>query len=143
MMVSNFNIRVYGIVRNHLGEILIAEEKYKDQILTKFVGGGLEKGEGLHAGLKREFKEELALEIEIGNLFYVNDFLQISYFKPEDQIISFYYEVTLLEKLDIAVLNKKNKGQQVLHWKNLYNYPTAQLSLPIDKVVLDLLKQKA
>ena len=143
MKVSNFNVRIYGIVLNNKGQILIAREQYQDKILTKFIGGGLEKGEGLQDGLKREFMEELQTEIEVGDLFYINEFLQISYFKPEDQIISIYYYVHLLDKLDIRNHNIKHQPKQSLSWEDLNSFTIEKLSLPIDKVVMEKLKNKA
>ena len=57
-----FNIRVYGLLI-HNSQLLIAEQFYKNRLLRKFPGGGLDYGEGLIDGLKREFMEELSLEI--------------------------------------------------------------------------------
>ena len=59
--------------------------------MLKFPGGGHEFGEGLKETLIREFKEELSLEVEVGDLFYVNDFAQISAFHENHQLISFYF----------------------------------------------------
>lgn len=38
-------------------------------LLWEFVGGKVEKGEGLQDALKRECKEELDVDIEVGELF--------------------------------------------------------------------------
>jgi ADP-ribose pyrophosphatase YjhB (NUDIX family) len=101
-----FNIRVYGILINNNDEILIAEELIKDQYITKFCGGGLEHGEGTLACLKREFIEEMNLNIEVLEHLYTTDFYQQSAFNPTQQIISIYYLVKALEPIKIK-LNEK------------------------------------
>ena len=50
-----FNVRVYGLLINDKNEILISDEQEYGTRFTKFPGGGLEFGEGLIDGLKREF----------------------------------------------------------------------------------------
>ena len=119
MKITNFNVRIYGIVLNNKKQILIAKEEYKTQQLIKFIGGGLEKGEGIHEGLQREFKEELNVEIEVGDLFYVNDFFQGSYFNPQDQIISIYYLVNILQPIPENKFKAKEGIKQLLIWKEL------------------------
>ena len=54
--LKRFNVRVYGLLINHNQQLLVADEAFKSgQLATKFPGGGLELGEGLIDGLKREF----------------------------------------------------------------------------------------
>ncbi len=140
--ITNFNIRVYGIIINTKNEILISTENYGDRTLRKFIGGGLEKGEGIKNALEREFMEELSSEILVKELFYINDFFQASFFKKEDQIISIYYLVSpkdwakFMKKIDLNHLNQK------LSWHELKSFNSNNLSLPIDKVVLEKLKHK-
>ncbi|MCL4516303.1 MAG: NUDIX domain-containing protein [Firmicutes bacterium] len=38
-------------------------------------GGGQEPGEPLHVALKRECREEIGVEVEVGELFYVRDYI--------------------------------------------------------------------
>ena len=72
-----------------------------DHAFTKFPGGGLEPGEGLAACLQREWKEEMNVDIEVEQLFYVNEFYQPSAFNPAQQIISFYFMVNLKTEISI------------------------------------------
>lgn len=140
--ITNFNIRVYGLLINDKDQIIISSESYKNQILTKFIGGGLEKGEGLKSALEREFMEEVDLPIHVGELFYINDFFQPSYFNSSDQIISVYYYVT---PKNWDVLSRKiasNDLNQILNWENINNFKADSLSLPIDQIVFDKLKNK-
>ena len=39
-------------------------------------GGGIQFGESTHEALKREFEEETGLSVDIGNLLFVNEFMQ-------------------------------------------------------------------
>ncbi|MDQ6756651.1 MAG: NUDIX domain-containing protein, partial [Bacteroidota bacterium] len=61
-----FNIRIYGILINEQKQILVTDEIVRGKYITKFPGGGLEKGEGTRDCLKREFMEEMNLKVEIG-----------------------------------------------------------------------------
>ena len=134
--ITNFNIRVYGLIINSKGQILVSTEQYKAHTLKKFIGGGLEKGEGIKSALKREFREETGCEINVGSLYYINDFFQASFFKPEDQIISIYYFVEPENWVDFEQKINSNHLKQEFTWHNLNNFKTDILSLPIDKVVV-------
>ena len=68
-----FNIRVYGIMINEQNQLLVADEYIRGGYYTKFPGGGLEFGEGTRDCLKREFKEEMNLDVEIGDHIYTTN----------------------------------------------------------------------
>ncbi len=70
-----FNIRVYGILTNVKKQVLISDEFIRGNYYSKFPGGGLESGEGTRDCLKREFKEEMNLNVEIGEHIYTTDFV--------------------------------------------------------------------
>ena len=143
MSIQNFNLRVYGLML-HQGKVLITHEHRAGIIMTKFPGGGLEKGEGLAEGLKREFIEEMNLEIEVGEIFYVNDFLQISAFNSDDQLISFYFLVETKEKSTIITNSDKSilvKGQQIFEWIAFDELKEEEFTFPIDRVVVAKLKR--
>ena len=132
--MQRFNIRVYGICINERQEVLLSDESYQNLNFTKFPGGGLEFGEGLIDCLKREFQEEFELEIEVGELFYLTDFFQVSAFSEHDQVISVYYLVQAnLHALD--ELTKNQSLQENLHWVNLSQLSEESVTLPIDKIV--------
>ena len=63
MILRRFNIRVYGILVNEHGYMLVADELIRGKYTTKFPGGGLELGEGLRDGLAREFQEECGVDV--------------------------------------------------------------------------------
>src|SRR5258705_3922026 len=101
-----FNVRVYGILVNDRREILVSDEYIRGNYYTKFPGGGLEFGEGTRDCLKREFKEELDLEVRITDHIYTTDFFQMSAFTPDQQIISIYYFAEPLESIKAPLRNK-------------------------------------
>lgn len=145
MQVSNFNLRVYGLLI-HEGKILVTHEHRAGFDMTKFPGGGLEKGEGLEACLIREFDEEMNLEVDVQDLFYVNDFLQISSFNPKDQLISFYYHVVAqpaaLNRIDALVERTGLKQEeQKFEWLQIDQLHPEIFTFPIDRVVAAKLKR--
>ena len=132
--MQRFNIRVYGICINERQEVLLSDESYRNLNFTKFPGGGLEFGEGMIDCLKREFQEEFKLEIEVGELFYLTDFFQVSAFSEYDQVISVYYRI----QADLQALDQLTKDQSLkenLHWVNLLDLSEESVTLPIDKIV--------
>lgn len=140
-----FNIRVYGILINDKNEVLLSDENRFGRKFTKFPGGGLEQGEGLKDCVKREFMEELQLEVEVNDLFYLTDFYQQSAFNENDQIISVYYRVKSAETSKIETVNSpfdfKIDDQEVHRWKSLDNLSEEDVTFPIDKKVVSMLIQ--
>ncbi len=104
-------------------------------------GGGLEFGEGTRECLVREFKEELNLEVEIGEHFYTQDFFIQNAFDPSEQILMIYYLAKTtneaLEKLQIIDQDIK----EVL-WLNPAELEAKQMTLATDKIVIELYKKK-
>ncbi|MBK8020195.1 MAG: A/G-specific adenine glycosylase [Chloroflexi bacterium] len=60
-----------GLIRNERGDLLIAQRPLDGLLggLWEFPGGKLEPGETLPECLKRELREELGIEVEVGDLF--------------------------------------------------------------------------
>lgn len=134
-MSKPFNVRVYGLLV-HKNKILIIKEPFAGEIIYKFPGGGLEYGEGLIDCLKREFMEELNLEIEIENHFYTQDFFLKSRFDESEQIIMIYYKIKVK---DISQLEVIDTDIQELIWKDLSGLSIDDLTLPTDKLVVEML----
>jgi ADP-ribose pyrophosphatase YjhB (NUDIX family) len=142
-VINCFNIRVYGILINN-GQLLVSDEYIKKNKITKFPGGGLEFGEGLKDCLIREFKEELNLSIKVIEHFYTTDFYVNSSFDTNSQIISIYYIVYPLEKMDFNVsLSPHNyetkEGAQSVRWIKLSELKENDFSLIIDRKVGEML----
>jgi len=148
--LKRFNIRVYGLLINPHQQLLVADEAFKSgQRATKFPGGGLELGEGLIEGLKREFLEETGIEIEVKEHFYTTDFFVRSFFElsPDSQIISIYYIVESRDWKRIKTSSKKfdfefvkGKEAESFRWVNVSELKNeTDISLPVDKIVVEKL----
>ncbi len=134
--MKRFNLRVYALIVNDANQILLMDECRSGYAFTKFPGGGLEFGEGLKDGLRRELKEELFHDFEIGELFYVNDFFQQSAFNPNDQLISFYFRVQPGADFGIAGFQKQSADNYELpKWVALSQFDAACLTFPVDRKV--------
>lgn len=142
--MKNFNLRTYAIIINESREVLVSDEMRFGRAFTKFPGGGLEWGEGLADGLKREIQEELGLDAEIGDLFYVNEFFQRSGFRKDDQLISFYYRISTIDVTSISVTEHevplKEEGEK-FRWVSLSAISEEMMTFPIDQVVVTELKK--
>jgi 8-oxo-dGTP diphosphatase len=153
--MSRFNIRVYGVLINDQQQVLVSDELIRGKQYTKFPGGGLEYGEGTRDCLRREFIEEMNLKVEVGNHIYTTDYFQVSAFNPDHQIISIYYLVNPLEEISVRLSttafdfdesqmstyrqNNETESFRFIEWNHLTE---DSVSLPIDKIVVGLLKQQ-
>jgi 8-oxo-dGTP diphosphatase len=150
-----FNIRVYGVLLNEKKQVLLSDEFIRGKYYTKFPGGGLESGEGTRDCLKREFKEEMDLEVQIEDHIYTTDYFQMSAFNPEHQIISIYYFVKALEPITVPLRNKEfdfDEDQMKIYREKTEietfrfidwnNFSEESVTLPIDKIVASILKEK-
>lgn len=146
--LTGFTIRVYGLLFNDKGEILLSKEKIEAFHFTKFPGGGLELGEGIIDCLIREFKEEVDIDIEVVSHYYTTDFFQQSAFRATDQIISIYYSVrslTPVEQIRLDEFDIENNGrieQQQFLWVPLAELKPEMVTFPIDRHVVELLKKE-
>ena len=150
---GSLSLRVYGILINNNNQVLVSDELIKGDYFTKFPGGGLELGEGTRDCLQREFKEETNLDIVVCDHIYTTDFFQLSAFKTNCQLISIYYFVHATELSNLKTSNiifdftetqKADKTAQFesfrfIEWND---FNESCVSLPIDKVLVKILKEK-
>src|ERR1700747_1995916 len=101
-----FNVRVYGILLGENKKVLVSDEFIRGGYYTKFPGGGLEFGEGTRECLKREFKEEMDLAVEVPEHLYTPDFFIRSAWNPGQQMLSIYYFVKALEPIRAPLRTK-------------------------------------
>ncbi len=95
------------------------------------------------------------LEVEVGEHLYTTDFYQMSAFNPSHQIVSIYYQVKALEEIKVPLRDKvfdfderqlavySAKGEtetfRLVEWDD---FSADSVTLPIDKVVAALIKEK-
>jgi ADP-ribose pyrophosphatase YjhB (NUDIX family) len=143
---QRFNIRVYGILINEKGDVLLSTEERMEMHFTKFPGGGLQWGEGITDCLHREFKEELGIAISIKELFYLTEHFQDSVFRNHDQLISVYY---LVEKIsNQSIENGKssmdpNEINNHFYWHSIPDLSEESVTFPIDKLVIRKIKENS
>jgi len=153
-MISMFNIRVYGILVNEKRQVLVSDEFIRGAYITKFPGGGLEFGEGTRECLAREFMEEMNLKVKVTNHIYTTDFYQQSAFNAAHQIISIYYFAEALEPITAPLRSKafdfdaqqlkvyEETGEtETFRFIDWDEFSEESVSLPIDKVVANMIKQ--
>ncbi|MEP6596914.1 MAG: NUDIX domain-containing protein [Ginsengibacter sp.] len=149
-----FNIRVYGILVNDKKQVLVSDEFIRGKYYTKFPGGGLELGEGTRDCLKREFKEEMNLQVDIHEHIYTTDHYQKSAFNPDHQIISIYYFVNALEPIttplrikefdfdeDQMKIYEEVKEIEAFRFVDWHSFSADSVTLPIDKIVAGIIKK--
>jgi len=145
--MSYFNVRVYGLLINQNNEVLISDEEEYGFRFSKFPGGGLELGEGLIDGLKREFMEECDAEIEVLSHFYTTDFFEKSSFN-DSQVISVYYIVKEKAPLQLAfkdvIYDFDGEGEilQAFRWVKIEDLNIEDITFKTDKSVGRLLKNQ-
>jgi ADP-ribose pyrophosphatase YjhB (NUDIX family) len=145
--MSYFNVRVYGLLINQNNEVLVSDEEEYGFRFSKFPGGGLELGEGLIDGLKREFMEECDAEIEVLSHFYTTDFFEKSSFN-DSQVISVYYIVREKAPLQLAfkdvIYDFDGEGEilQAFRWVKIEDLSIEDITFKTDKTVGQLLKDQ-
>lgn len=149
------HVRVYGVLINEAGEVLVSDEWIRGGRYTKFPGGGLEFGEGTRDCLVREFMEEMNLRIETGAHIYTTDYFQPSAFHEGHQILSIYYYVRALEPLELPsdtgpfqfseaqLATYQEKGEtESFRFIPVHRFGPESVTLPIDKIVADMIKRQ-
>ncbi len=149
-----FNIRVYGILLGDNKQVLVSDEYIRGNYYTKFPGGGLEFGEGTRDCLKREFMEEMNLNVRVGDHIYTTDYFQMSAFNPSHQIISIYYFAHALEPITVPLRQKpfdfdeaqmavyKERGTtETFRFINWNDFSDETVTLPIDKIVAKMIRE--
>ncbi len=146
--IKNLIIRIYGLIINNKKEVLLSDEFQLGMKMTKFPGGGMKFGEGPADCIKREAMEEFGQEIDIISHFYTTDYFQEALFYKNHQLISIYYLVKFIDSIRFRVstmpfdFEKMVNGSQSFRWKAIKDLNENDVSFPIDKKVVGLLKDK-
>lgn len=145
-MDHQFTIRIYGLLIDD-GKILVTDEFRMNTLMTKFPGGALEFGEGTIDCLKREFREELDLEIEVDQHVYTTDYFQPARLLPSTmQLISIYYRVKTTGPMTFPTTDipfdfpETIEGAQCFRWIPLSELTEEVVTLPIDKKVVGIIR---
>ena len=110
-----------AVIRNQQGQILIDRRRAKGEMggLWEFPGGKIERDETVEECIKREIKEELSLEIEVGECLAV-----VNHTYPVFEITLFVHECQYLGGQPQPIACDE------IRWVNLeemnqYNFPEA------------------
>lgn len=134
--LKGFNVRVYALcILNN--KLLTLKEPFAGKMVTKLPGGGLEFGEGTAECLKREFKEELNLQIEVGDAFYIQEHFVKSLAKDNKQLLMLYFYATILDSDNLQILDT---NIQEVNWIAIDG--ENPFSLPVDQLVFKKLQSK-
>jgi len=87
------------LLRDDHGRILLVDPKYKPD--WDIPGGMAEANEPLHDAVRRELREELDLELHVGNLLCVD---WVASHGPWDDLLNFIFDGGVLDKAAIANL---------------------------------------
>jgi ADP-ribose pyrophosphatase YjhB (NUDIX family) len=112
--------------------------------MTKFPGGGLEKGEGIAECILRECKEEFGQDFKIVKHYYTTDFYIESAFHPGVQLISIYYLIDSSEEIKFQTHQiphhyKAIEGAQSFRWIELSSLKKEDFTYPIDQLIAEKL----
>ena len=122
---------VAGIIKNEKGEILCTlRDKGKYEYVSfkwEFPGGKLEEGETNQEALARELKEELDIEVNIGDFFY-----QIEHNYPDFHLSMALYECQLISK---EIKMNVHKGMKWLSPKDIMDLDWAEADFPAVELI--------
>lgn len=116
------NKRVRAIIIDN-GEIALMKRVKGGKTYYVIPGGGVEEGEDLAQALHREIKEELGIEISIGDLFY-----QGEHEGPDDEMQTHYF---YLCKETGGAFGKGNGPEYDLHNQDGENGTHEPVRLPL------------
>jgi ADP-ribose pyrophosphatase YjhB (NUDIX family) len=73
-------------------------------------GGGIQFGEKAHQALVREFLEETGLDVEVGNLLFVNEFMQ-----PPLHAMELFFQVNIVGgEIKLGYDPEMEEGTQII-----------------------------
>lgn len=131
---GKFKLRVSAILIKN-GKILVHEgKKFKGFC---FPGGHVELGETTSEAIKREMQEELNIEVNIADIFCINENIYTNNLNTVCQEINYYYKVELLfdvlsdEPFEIIELDKGIEKKHKFHWIPITELVESNLQ-PID-----------
>jgi len=111
------------------GKILLQLNRDKMGPYWLLPGGGQKHGETLHEALKREVKEETGIEVEVGQLRYVREYIganhEFAKIDSERHQVEFMFECRAKEGSEISQPEEPDENQLQVEWidiKKLSDY---------------------
>ncbi len=135
IMLDGFNVRVYAVCLRD-GKLLVLHEPFMGHLVVKLPGGGLEYGEGPVDCLVREFREELGLEVEVKESFYIQERFVPSLAKNNKQIVMLYFMADILNPEALEI-----KDSVILKADWVPVTEACPLTLPVDRQMYEKLKR--
>ncbi len=145
--MKHFSIRIYGLIVENR-KVLVSDEFCGGRNVTKFPGGGLEFGEGPIECVKREFIEEMNLEIDVIEHLHTTDFYIHSAFDPNRQVICIYYLVKPKHEIPVKISEKKfdfdseSEGAQAFRWVSFDEINENSFTFATDRKASEILINK-
>jgi len=145
--IKHFSLRVYALIINDKAQVLLSDEYLFNQKMTKFPGGGMHFGEGTIDCILREAIEEFGQEIAVTEHFYTTHFFQRALFYSDHQLVSIYYRARFREAPRFRISEKPFdfptmvNGSQSFRWEGIQTLPENELTFPIDRYVIKLLRE--
>ena len=132
---KKIRIRVAGLVVKDDTILLIAHKKRND-IYWLLPGGGVEYRESLDNALKREFKEELGLDVDVGDIAMIADSIEPN---GKRHIINVIFWCNLISE---AIQLGSEKILYGYSFKPLQDMDTIVIYPPLNTYIIQLLKNK-
>jgi 8-oxo-dGTP pyrophosphatase MutT (NUDIX family) len=136
----SFRISAYAILIDR-GRLLVLTIRSVDKYC--FPGGGIDLGEKLSDGLRREVLEETGLEIEIGELFHFKE--HFFYYDPADvafQSYMFFFNCTPISTNIILDTEVNDDESEKPRWVNIDDLIVEDFQTPLQKVFKKLLDHR-
>jgi 8-oxo-dGTP pyrophosphatase MutT (NUDIX family) len=119
----------------HKDRLLLIEKNNGQGSYYLLPGGGQDKDEAITDALKRECREELGAEVEVGRLRYIREYIGKNHeFAATDDLhqVEFMFECELVGEMDESRATNKDEGQTGFAWIALTDgkarvYPKALL----------------
>ena len=106
------------IIRN--GRLLALKMRDRQGVWYMLPGGGQRHGETVHEALKREVREEVGTEVEVGKLCFVRDYIARNHEFADEEGDAHQIELMFLCRIadgaDIGEGAQPDKGQLGLEW---------------------------
>jgi len=106
--MSYIRIRAAGILL-HEGKLLLVRHEKGEMSYWLLPGGGVDFGETVEDGLKREFREEVGLEVRVGRLVMVHDSIPPDHHR---QVLNLYFLVECENPVLKVTQDRVLKGAQ-------------------------------